>query len=260
MLPQFQEVRTRRLKASYSELTVGQSLALSSLPPESTWRSIREFLSYVVTLDGVNSVQELTVPEQNLLLCQYLSALSPHPDFELSQNGHYSDYLNAAFDVELDGERQLKVFDLGIIGDDHWQISYLTGGMAEAIERLQGEVKLPNNHVVTELQYWELGCMAAMLSIVDQPILNPYQNEGAYDEQLLHRMNVFLNYPQSIFRQLRTAFYSGWVQLDHLFSLGLNNKGIVVMPREVGSTLPPARFRVSAIIPASIKGLAASTA
>lgn len=254
--PYFQEIKTRRLNVGLKELTTGKAIELASLPVAQNQLAIRHLLSSVIhPIDGIG-VKALTVQEQLLIFCQYVSAVSPHPDFELSHNAHYSDYLAAETDVALDDETgDLKTFSVGDVGGDHWQIRYLTGGMAESIERLLGEVKLPNGDAISPLAHWELGCMAAMLFTDDIPALDS-GNEGLFDEQLVLRMTVFLNYPQSIYSDLRSAFYYGLTQINHLFHIGFSDKGIVVFPKEDGSALPAARFRVSTILTDAAKTLA----
>lgn len=255
--PVFQELRTRRLKVVLRELTTGQSIALADSPLEDDQRSLSAFINYATqSVDGVQAITELTVQERLLILCQYISASSESPDFELTNNGHYSDYLYADVDVQIGHETgELLPVTIGEVGGDHWQMRYLTGGMAQSIERLQGEVKLPNGDVLTGFAHWELGCMAAQL-FTEQDSLELTHNEGLYDERLIHRMIVFLNFPQSAYAQLRSGFYAGWNQLNHLFQIGLSDKGIVVLPREGDSPLPPARFRVSVILSEAAKNLA----
>jgi hypothetical protein len=254
--PVFQDIRTRRLKITLKELEIGQAIALVRLPPEANELSLNTFLKYAVQESvGVDYVSDWTVQERYLTLCQYISASSEHPDFELNNNNHYSDYLFAEKDVDLDANSVLQPFELGEIAGDTWRMQYLTGGMAEAIERLLGEVKYPNGDNLSGYAHWELGCMAAQLMTDNNEALNQL-SEGQLDERMVHRMQVFLAFPQSIYIQLRAAFYIGWDQQSHLFKLGLSDSGLVVLPKEVGSKIPPARFRLRSILSTTAQNLA----
>ncbi len=254
--PIFQDIRTRRLKVTLKELEIGQAVALVRLPPDSSELSLNTFLKYAVQAAvGVDEVVDWTVQERYLALCQYISGSSDHPDFELNNNNHYSDYLFAEKDVDVDANGGLQPVDLGEIAGDKWRMQYLTGGMAESIERLQGEVKYPDGSALSGYAHWELGCMAAQLLAENNDALAPL-SEGQFDERMVHRMQVFLAFPQSIYIQLRATFYLGWDQQSHLFRIGLSDSGIVVLPKEVGSKIPPARFRLRSILSTTAQNLA----
>ncbi|MBT9097454.1 hypothetical protein KFZ76_06980 [Methylovulum psychrotolerans] len=255
-MPHFMPVNTRRLGAKFKELTIGDAIRLAQLPPGAFELTASEFLDAVVAdCDGVPDCLDWTVQERLLVTAQYMSACNGDaPDFEIGEHGHYSDYLAAEKDVELDGDGLLQTFPVGLIADDDWQIRYLTGRMAQSIERLRGEVKLPGGGELTGYAHWELGCMAAQLFLADDP--EPPSVAGQYDEWLVHRMGAFLYYPQGAYGELRAAFYDAWWAMAHLFDIGLSNDGIVVLPREDKDGLPSARFRVHSLFAGAAESLA----
>ncbi|MDD5272135.1 MAG: hypothetical protein PHU14_05390, partial [Methylovulum sp.] len=184
--PVFNDIRTRRLTISLKELDIGNAIALARFPSEDFERTTTAFLNAVVkNCDGVADNLDWTVQERTLAVCQYLSANNGDtPDFALGYEGHYSDYLAAETDVELDTDGNLKTLALGLIGDDDWQLRPLTGRMAQAVERLRGEVTLPDGGELSGYAHWELGCMAAQLFLPGDSA--PPDTDGLYDEWLVH--------------------------------------------------------------------------
>jgi len=254
-IPQFNEIRTRRLTIGLREISIGNAILTTSIPFNEYERTTTAFLNAVAICDQMPDNKDWTVQERILAVCQYLSAINgeEEPDFKVG-SGHYSDYLAAGNDVGLDENKALKTYAIGEIGGDTWKIRHLTGRMAQSIERLQGEVKLSEDHPILGYPHWELGCMAAQMFLEKEP--DYPDTEGQYDEWLLHRMIVLLQFPQSAFTTLRQAFHDGRGQLEHLFAIELCDDGIVVMPRGAGSALPPARFCLHPWLSKTTQGLA----
>jgi hypothetical protein len=227
----FPSLRTKRLNVQLQEISIGDSIEVAAMPVHLEQAECTAFLRSVVKSSTIEEPATWTVQERMLAVAHYLaSVLDDGPDFPLGA-GHYSDYLDGMADNCLEN------YHLGQIGDDDWSMSHLTGGMAEAIERLEGELKVPSR------MHWILGCMAAQL--VRSGEENPDPASGQYDEWLLNRMRIISSYPESDFEQLMIAFYAGREQLHHLFRIDFGiDGGLVALPKGGAGELPPARFQV----------------
>jgi len=229
----FPALRTKRLTVQLRELTIGESLQLAAMPPHKPEAVCTAFLrSAVAETKGISDPSQWTVGERLLVIAQYMAAtLEDGPDFSLG-DGRYSDYLN--------GERDIDdvLVDVGEVGGDVWKARHLTGGMAEAIERLDGEV--PN---ITGRLHWLYGAMAAQLVRVSEEVPTPEQGEGAFDEWLLDRMKVLLAYPDSDAELMMGLYLNAREKMQHLFRVDFVADGIVAMPKGGAAVnLPPARF------------------
>ena len=65
-----------------------------------------------------------------------------------------------------------------------------------------------------------------------------------YDAWLLNRIKTIAAFPDSDFTKLMMQFDEAASKLDHLFMYQFDDNGIVVMPKNGGAGLPPARFPV----------------
>ena len=128
-----------------------------------------------------------------MAICHYMaSTLDDGPDFSLAGGqANFSDYLMGEQDYP--GDR----VEVGRIEGDSWEARHLTGALAGAIERLQGE--LPG---IDGAAHWRVGRMAAQLIPNGQAV----PAEGDVDAALLERMRVIAQYPESVFVQLLGAF------------------------------------------------------
>ena len=240
----FPLLRTKRLTIQLRELTIGEAITIAAMPVSHEQAECTAFLrSAVQSVDGVADPADWTVQERALAVCHYLACTSDDgPDFSVGK-GAYSDYLDAARDYPLES------VELGEAAGDQWSIRHLTGRMAESVERLQGELKNAAGNPVPNRLHWLLGGMACQLTRRDETIPAESQ-EGAFDEWLLHRMQVFAAFPESDFARLMLMFADGREQLAHLFRLEFSETGLVAMPvraEKEGAegekiTLPPARF------------------
>lgn len=229
----FPALRTKRLTVQLRELTIGESLQLAAMPPHKPEAVCTAFLrSAVAEVKGIADPVEWTVGERLLVIAQYMAAtLEDGPDFALG-DGRYSDYLDGARDIDDVLE------EVGEVGGDVWRARHLTGGMAEAIERLDGEVE----HVSGRL-HWLYGAMAAQLVRVNEEAPAPGDGEGAFDEWLVARMRTLLAFPDSDAELLMGLYLHARERMQHLFRVEFVQDGIVAMPKGgAAADLPPARF------------------
>lgn len=238
----FPVLRTRRLTVQLHELSIGDSIKLAGMPPHMEESACTAFLRCTIeTAKGLEDPAEWTVQERMLVLCHYLSAsLSDGPDFAVG-DALYSDYLDATNDIQLSVTSVLA----GEVGGDSWSVRHLTGAMAEAIERLAGEVPQFSGY-----GHWVLGGMAAQLIRAEEQPPDPAAGEGVFDESLLERMRVLAAYPASDFEALMEAYLSAREKLHHLFRVDFSADGLMALPVKGGEaqTLPPARFQVDSSI------------
>ena len=225
----FPELKTKRFTVQMRELTIGESIMIASMPSHLEEACITSFLRKVCErIDGIDDPARWTVSERLFAVTHYLAATSEDgPDFLIGKEGHYTEYL----DIKKDDYRES--LDIGEIGGDKWRVVHMTGGMAEAIERLVGEMNIPIR------LHWILGGMAAQLVMDVETI--PEINED-YDQWLQKRMTVFIAYPESDFEKLMTAYLTALHDMRMYFSIEFNDSGIIVLPKEAEGVLPPARF------------------
>ncbi|MGL4446333.1 MAG: hypothetical protein ACRCYV_07250 [Aeromonas sp.] len=235
-------LRTKRLTVRLRELTIRDAMALAVIPPELQHEAASRFLlAAVEQVEGVADPADWTVQERTLAICHYMAhTLDDGPDFALAGGDcHYSDYLLGEVDYPADRVA------LGTLSGDCWHMRQLTGRLAQAIERLEGEVG-----AISPFTHWQVGLMAAQLVPNDDDGIG--QSDGDLDAVLLARMQVLLNYPEGDFAQLAALFYQGEQQLAHLLRISHGDDGVIVMPArsndEEVSALPPARFCASACI------------
>lgn len=239
----FPPLRMRRMTVQLREISIGESIAVASMPTHLEQASSTAFLRYAVASTGdlQSDPAGWTVQERLMTICHYLAAVSDDgPDFSVGDDGHYSDYL----DVDLGASIPAlgETVPIGVIGGDAWHIGHLTGAMAESVERLSGEIQ-----GISGKLHWMLGCMAAQLQRDDETI--PDANDGAFDQFLIERMRVFAGFPESDFSSLLGAYMSGRERLHHLFKVEFSDNGLVAIPRGgAASNLPSARFPVSSCL------------
>jgi len=227
----FPVLRTRRLTVRMKELAMIDAIALAAIPPHLNEEAATAFLRAAVDeAQGVANPEDWTVQERTMAICHYMaSTLDDGPDFSLAGGqANFSDYLMGEQDYP--GDR----VEVGRIEGDSWEARHLTGALAGAIERLQGE--LPG---IDGAAHWRVGRMAAQLIPNGQAV----PAEGDVDAALLERMRVIAQYPESVFVQLLGAFETACRQLDHLFLMDADEHGLMALPREDSAAAkPPARF------------------
>ena len=239
----FPPLRTRRLTVQLRELSIGESIAIAAMPAHLEEASCTAFLRAAVqSVQGIPDPANWTVQERIFAICHYLACTADDgPDFALGE-GHYSDYLDGAADI------QTPQIEVGEIGGDTWNVRHLTGCMAESIERLQGEILNALGQPLPSRLHWILGAMAAQMVRTGENLPDA-MTEGAFDEWLVARMRVMAAFPESDFAALRALFTVGCEKLYHLFHIEFSADGIVAMPKEAAAdSLPPARFPVYACL------------
>lgn len=237
----FPMLRTRRLVVQLQELSIGASLELAAMPAHMGELSCTAFLRRAVqTATGVEDPASWTVQERTLVVAHYLAATAEDgPDFKLDSGSKYSDYLDGGKDIPTPAD----AISIGELGGDVWRLQHLTGAMAEAIERVLGEVPGVGGRL-----HWLLGAMSAQMLRANEA--TPDVTAGDYDESLLARMKIFMAYPSSSFAALMSKYLGGRERLHHLFRFDFNDDGIVILPKGGDAVnLPPARFPVDACIP-----------
>lgn len=233
----FPLLRTRRLTVQLKALAIGDAIELAGMPEHMIEAECTAFLKYVIkeVTAGSPNPAEWTIQERALAVAHYLASVAEDgPDFSIGAT-KYSDYLDGAADISL----ALKQVPVGEIGGDNWEIRHLTGGMAESIERLMGEMPRLKPRL-----HWMVGSMAAQLIRVgeDAPEL---ASDGLYDEWLHARMKVLMDFPEEDFEQLMSAYNAGRKKLHHLLTFNFDEKGIVILAKEGGADgKPSARFPV----------------
>ncbi|SFL23687.1 hypothetical protein SAMN05216302_10462 [Nitrosomonas aestuarii] len=244
----FPVLRMRRMTVQMRELTIGESISIASTPPHLEEASCSAFLKHVVdsvqtNFDGLDNPDNWTVQERLMTVCHYIAATTEAgPDFELG-GGRYTDYLDAT----NDGAMTDNPIEVGEVNGDVWCIRHLTGAMAEAIERVEGEIKGVSGRI-----HWILGAMSCQLVRKDEETPELFDSSGI-DQFIVSRMQIIFAFPESDFEQLVFKFMAGRDKLHHLFITDFSDNGIVAMPvskTEGGEAkkLPPARFPVRACI------------
>lgn len=243
----FPILRTRRITAQLQALSIGDAITVASMPEHLAEAECTAFLTYAIkeASGELTNPADWTVQERALAVAHYLAVVADDgPDFSLGDKSqsHYSDYL----DGESDISPALKQVPIGDVAGDQWEMRHLTGGMAEAIERLAGEVEQLKN-LETRL-HWIVGSMAAQLVRVKEEIPE-LTTDGIYDEWLLERMKILMAFPEDDFMQLMTAYQQGREKLHHLFAYDFTDDGIVILPKKGGAEgLTSARFPISACL------------
>lgn len=240
----FPIIRTKRLTIQLKELSIGESIAISLLPPEEEQAEITAFLRAAVESEanGIDPI-DWTVEERNLAVCYYLAAIDKEgPDFTVGDHAHLSDYVDASKDID-----SLEPKEIGTYEGDKWMMRPLTGRMAESIERLTGDFCV--NGVPAPSQFhWIVGAMAAQMVRDGEVIQDFYESDSALDDWLLERMNVFAAFPEGAFSALYLLYWQGRETQAHLFNVLFSQKGIIFDAKEGVDDVPPARFPVDACV------------
>jgi hypothetical protein len=252
----FSPLRTRRLSVRMRELSIGDAIALLSIPQQLNEAATTELLRKIVesaekpTERHVTDPREWTVQERMFAVCHYLASTSEEgPDFQIGSGAHYSDYLDTKQDAPT------EPILVGVVGGDEWTMRPLVGAAAECIEQLAGDMPKP----ITGRFHWILGAMASqMLRKGEQA--PQYGDLPAYLEWMRGRMKTFAAYPESDFVQLLAGFMAGQERLKHFFGIQFNEDGVIALPaerKEAGAAeLPPTRFPVGSCISDFAKGIA----
>lgn len=240
----FPLLKTTRLTVQLRELSIGESIEIAGFPDKAEQSECSAFLrSAILAVEkGPADPAKWTVQERAFCTAYYLAiTLADGPDFVVGDL-RYSDYLDAEAD---DGT---ITADVGEIGGDAWSVQHLTGEMAEAIERLVGEINGPDRY------HWLLGAMAAQL--IQNGEAGAVAGAADYDKYLLDRMRILNAFPESDFETLVAGYYSARSGLHHLFDYDFSDDGIVILPRRGGAGILPARFPVRRCLSVFALGMA----
>lgn len=234
------ELSTRRLRVKLQECAIGNAIECALMPETAQHACDTAYLQACITDGGgVPDPRMWTVQERALAVGHYLIAVHQR-DFEVGANGRYSDYLDAQTDIPGDSDK--SPLELGEIEGDKWCMHHLYGYMAEAIERLQGVVRVPNGDAYL---HWRFGCMAAQM-VRDAEEVPDWSNSGVYDDYLAQRMQVLMQMPESAMAKMMQLYEDGRSELYHLFDMCFDKNGIAFRARADGkgaeAALPPATF------------------
>lgn len=228
-------LRSSRFVLEMKEIAMLNAIKLANMPIQFSERQNTFLINSIIEgVEGVENPLLWTVQERMFCIGHYIAATQDEsPDFAIG-DAHYSDYLQ--------GEKQYQfdTFDLGEYEGDTWTAIPLLGVMAETIERLEGEIE-----GIESRTHWYLGCMACQLIPNDVSL---DFNRPDYDRQVLERMIVLSQMPESDFLYLMGLLTTAQTHFSHLFSIAITDVGIVALPREGGADLPYARFPASTAI------------
>ena len=222
-------LRSARFVLEIQEIAMLNAIRLANMPEHLNEKQ-NTFLikSIIEKAEGVENPLLWTVQERMFCIGHYIAATQDEsPDFAIG-DARYSDYLQ--------GEKQYNfdTLDLGEYEGDTWTAIPLLGIMAETIEMLEGEIE-----GVEKRTHWYLGCMACQL-IPNDKALDVHSPD--YDKQVLDRMIVLSQIPESAFLYLMSLLNQAHTHFNHLFNIAITDVGIVAMAREGGADLPYARF------------------
>jgi len=249
----FPVLRTRRLTIQLRELTLGEALAIASIPSDQDQAATTAMLrACVQKVEPELDPADWTVQERMMAVAHYLASTLPSgPDFEVGENGHFSDYLDASSD------HTAAMVSVGELGGDKWSVRQLTGRMAESIERLEGETKDGANNPLPPRLHWLVGGLAAQMIRDGETVPDVKDGEGAFDDWMMSRMRTFAAYPESAFVEMLMMYRAGCAELAHLFDIDFSHEGVVAMPKEgAAEDLPPARFPARAALSELALGMA----
>lgn len=228
-------LRSARFVLEMQEIAMLNAIRLVNMP-DHLYEKQNTFLlnSIIEKVEGIENPLFWTVQERMFCIGHYIAATQDEsPDFEIG-DAHYSDYLQ--------GEKQYKfdTLDLGKYEGDTWTAIPLLGIMAETIEMLEGEIE-----GIEKRTHWYLGCMACQLIPNGQAL--DLQSPD-YDKQVLDRMVVLSQIPESNFLYLLGLLHQSHSHFDHLFNISLTDVGVVALAKEGGASLPYARFPANTAI------------
>jgi hypothetical protein len=238
----FAPLATRRLDVTLQELGIGDEIALCYLPEKAHEKALTAFLQYAVKEARAPSPKHVadprawTVAERLLVLAHYTThTASDGPNYAVTESGKLLDYL----DMSRDPASALPTFSA--CGDE-WIVHPLIGAQAEALETLQLETDL-NGH-----SFWLMGMLAAQLKRPGEESPDPVANPTEYLDWLRTRMSVIRALPGSVTSELFDKYREAQAQAMQFFRVWFDDEGIIVLPKEAGDPLSPARFLVLACL------------
>lgn len=238
----FAPLRTRRLDVQLQELSIGDEIALCHLPEKAHEKSLTAFLERAVktaaapTDRHISSPRAWSVGERLLSLAHYcIHVREDGPDYAVTDTSRLSDYLDIAKDIS----GAPVAFEAC---DDHWVMHPLIGAAVEVLEGLQGQMTLAGR------EFWIVGAMAAQLLRQGEVIPDPVADYSQYSDWLQKRIATMALMPSSGFEKLFIAYSEAMQSGGQFFRIWFDEMGVIVLPREAGAMMPPARFPVRAAI------------
>jgi hypothetical protein len=233
-------LRTKRLEVRMSELPIGDEIELCYMPDGSHEKALSEFLRRVVTDAEQKSDQHVTDPrawtvgERYLALAHYNRAVREDgPNYQVTESTKLSDYLIR--------DRDLQPAITFEANGDTWTFSPATGAALEALEELRFTNARPG------LPLWIFGLMAIQLvRAADGERPDPIANSEDYSAWLETRIAVMRALPGSDAENLYREHAAAQEQAAQFFRVWVDAEGVIVMPKDAGGGLPPARFRIHA--------------
>lgn len=241
----FAPLSTRRLAVRLRELCLEDEMKLCHMPERAHEKALSEFLGFAIESAATPSdrhvadPRSMTVSERLLLLVHYsVHTREDAPDYKVTETARLSDYLDTSREP-----KQRPTFDAC---GEKWELQPLTGAMAEAIETLQLETE-GDGH-----KHWLLGLMAAQLTRPEAPAdaaaPDAVANPSEYLDWLRARMRTFGALPSSATSELYACFRVALENGTDFFRIYFDDQGLIVLPKEAGAPLSPARFLVHACV------------
>ncbi|ABO60602.1 hypothetical protein LA345_38945 (plasmid) [Burkholderia vietnamiensis] len=238
----FSPLSTRRLDVTLHELGIGDEIALCYLPDKAHEKALTAFLQCAIKAASTPSPKHIadprawTVSERLLVLAHYTThTASDGPNYAVTEAGKLFDYL----DMSRDLPGALPTFDAC---GDQWTVHPLIGAEAEALETLQLESDL-NGH-----SFWLMGLLAAQLKRPGETAPDAVANPTEYIDWLRTRHAVMRALPGSVTSELFAKYRDAQAQAMQFFRVWFDGEGIIVLPKEAGDPLSPARFLVLACL------------
>lgn len=238
----FAPLRTRRLDVLLQELSIGDEIALCHLPELAHEKSLTAFLERAVevarapTERHVASPRAWSVGERLLALAHYCThTREDGPDYAVTDASRLSDYLDAAADVAA------APVAFSVLGDN-WVLRPLIGAAVEVLEGLQGQMELRGR------EFWIVGSMAAQLLREGEVTPDPVAEFAEYGEWLERRIVTMGAMPSSGFDLLFAHYAEAMQSGGQFFKIWFDEQGVIVLPKEAGAVVPPARFLVHSCI------------
>jgi len=234
----FPRLLTLRLDVQLRELTIAQAVQLAALPPSRHELATTAMLRMVIEeARGLRTdPQAWTVQERTLVKSHFLSCMNASGGELQLGTLKLSDLIMPDVDTAPDS------IELGEVCGSRWVLRQVNGAEAEAIETM----------CRTRFD-WIAADMAARLRVVGDPgddaAPDALAEPARYLEWLAERVATFKAMPQSDFAALVLAYDDGLLDLEHLFSLSLDDAGYVVLPVKGGDASgASARFPVDSAI------------
>lgn len=239
----FSPLRTARLQVTLQELTGRDAIALCQMPVESAEHGITELLNRIVVTPRPEGVRKGQVTDHRLWSVQERGLVAAHymahiigGDFQVGDNGRYSDYL-----MESGLGPPPEAVEISTVAGKTWLMQPLLGWHAESIERLIFADELQNDR-----NGWLIGAMSAQIYSADiGPITGHDETDAAIDKVLVARANTLVDLPESDMMALTMAYFERQADIDHIFHLHVGMDGFCFLPAKEAPGLNPARFPFS---------------